>query len=50
MIPLGALTKKPAIQFDWTEQKLKNLARWANRWIWRTVKFEDYSSNFNQKQ
>ena len=50
MIPLGALTKKPVVQFDWTEQKLKNLARWANRWIWRTVKFEDYSSNFNQKQ
>lgn len=50
MIPLGALVKKPVVQFDWTERKLKNLTRWANKWIWRTVKFEDYSSNFNQKQ
>jgi len=36
------LTKKPVIQFDWTAQKLTDMARWANRWIWRTVKFEDY--------
>jgi hypothetical protein len=50
MIPLGALTKKPIIQFDWTEQKLKDLARWANRWIWRTIKFEDYSTNYKNKQ
>lgn len=42
MIPLGALTKTPVVQFDWTLQKLKDMARWANRWIWRTVKFEDY--------
>ena len=45
MIPLGALTKKPVVQFDWTERKLKDLTRWANKWIWRTVKFEDYRSN-----
>jgi len=45
LIPLGALTKKPIVQFDWTEHKLKDLARWANRWIWRTVKFQDYWSN-----
>ena len=42
MLPLGTLTKTPVVQFDWKEQKLKDLARWANRWIWRTVKFEDY--------
>lgn len=45
MIALGAREKKPIIKFDWTEQELRNMARWANRWIWRTVKFEDYKSN-----
>lgn len=49
MIPLGALTKTPIIQFDWTERKLKDLTRWANKWIWRTVKFENYQSNFIQQ-
>jgi len=42
MISLGALTKKPIVQFDWTLRKLTDLARWSNRWIWRSVKFEDY--------
>ena len=42
MIALGALTKTPIVQYDWTAKKLKDVARWANRWIWRTVKFEDY--------
>jgi hypothetical protein len=42
MIALNALQKKPLVRFDWTEQKLKDLARWTNRWIWRTVKFSDY--------
>ena len=45
LIPLGALTKMPIIQFDWTLQKLRDVARWANKWIWRTVKFEDYRCN-----
>lgn len=42
LIALNALVHKPIVRFDWTEQKLKDLARWANKWIWRTVKFEDY--------
>lgn len=42
MIPLNALTKSPLVQFDWTEQRLKDLARWANRWIWRSAKFDEY--------
>lgn len=42
MMALNTLEKKPMIRFDWTEKKLRHLARWANRWIWRTVAFEDY--------
>jgi len=39
---LNTLEKKHMVKFDWTDQKLKDLARWANRWMWRSVKFEDY--------
>jgi hypothetical protein len=42
MIALNALEKKPIIRFDWTEQKLKDMARWANRWMWRKLEFKDY--------
>lgn len=42
VMALNTLEKKPMINFDWTEKKLRDLARWSNRWIWRTVKFEDY--------
>jgi hypothetical protein len=42
LIELGTLEKHPVVRFDWTEQRLRDLARWANRWIWRTVKFCDY--------
>ena len=42
VMALNTLEKKPMVNFDWTEKKLKDLARWSNRWIWRTVKFEDY--------
>lgn len=44
LIALNALDKKPIIRYDWTEQKLRDLARWANRWIWRTVSFADYGT------
>lgn len=42
MIPLGALQKKPVVKFDWTRKKLTDLARWSNRWVWRTVPFAEY--------
>jgi len=39
---LGTLVKKPKVRFDWTEKKLKDMARWANRWLWRNIPFEEY--------
>lgn len=43
LIPLNALDRKPKIAWDWTRERLEAVARWANKWIWRTVpKFEDY--------
>ena len=42
MLALNTLVKRPIIHHDWTEQKLRDLARWSNRWIWRTVPFSEY--------
>lgn len=39
---LNALEKKPHVRFDWTEQKLVDMARWANRRVWRYAPFSDY--------
>lgn len=42
---LNALEKRPHPRFDWTEQKLIDMARWANRRIWRYAPFEDYGAS-----
>lgn len=42
MLALNTLSKKPLIRHDWTEQKLRDMARWANRWLWRSMTFEEY--------
>lgn len=42
MMALNTLEKKPMIRFDWTERKLKDMARWANRWLWRSIQFSEY--------
>lgn len=42
---LNALEKVPHARFDWTVQKLVNVARWANRRIWRYAPFAEYDAN-----
>jgi hypothetical protein len=42
MILLNALKRKPIVRHDWTSHKLTDMARWTNRWIWRTVPFAEY--------
>jgi len=42
-IKLNALQREPHVKFDWTAQKLKDVARWANGFVWRKAPFEDYS-------
>lgn len=43
MMPLNALRRDQfKIAYDWTDQKLKDFARWANRWLWRSVPFNEY--------
>lgn len=39
---LVTLEREPHVRFDWTRQKLKDVARWANTWGWKDRPFEDY--------
>jgi hypothetical protein len=41
-IKLNAAEKVPHARFDWTVQKLKDVERWANKWVWRKGPFEEY--------
>ena len=47
MIALNALEKKPMVRFDWTEVQLLDMARWANRWLWRSVPINEYKPRKN---
>lgn len=42
-IKLNALEREPHVKYDWTSQKLKDVARWANGFVWRKAKFSEYS-------
>lgn len=42
-IKLNALERRPHVRFDWTEQRLKDVARWANGYVWRKAPFAEYS-------
>ena len=41
-IKLNALQKKPHVRFDWTETSLRDVARWANRYLWRYCTLDEY--------
>lgn len=41
-IKLNAPEKKPWVRHDWTERKLKDVARWANGFVWRKAPFSEY--------
>lgn len=42
VMKLNALERRPWVRFDWTEQKLKDVARWANGFVWKRAPFEEY--------
>lgn len=41
-VKLNSLDKAARVRFDWTSQLLTDVARWANRRIWRYAPFSDY--------
>ena len=42
MIKLNASEKKPWVRYDWTDRKLRDVQRWANRYLWKYVDFDGY--------
>ncbi len=47
VMKLNALEKRPWVRHDWTEPKLRAVARWANRRIWRYAPFSEYDGSKN---
>lgn len=45
LMKLNALEKRPHVKFDWTEQLLTDVARWANRRVYKYAPFLDYASS-----
>jgi len=40
---LNAMERKPHPRHDWNVQLLKDVARWANGWVWKKAPFSDYN-------
>ena len=45
IMKLNALRKEPWVRFDWSVRLLKQVQRWANRRLWKTVAFADYDAS-----
>lgn len=41
-IKLNSLTRTPHARHDWTDQLLRDVARWANGWVWKKAPFSEY--------
>lgn len=41
-IKLNALTRTPHVRHDWNDQLLRDVARWANGWVWKKAPFSEY--------
>lgn len=39
---LNALERKPHVRYDWNDQLLRDVARWANGWVWKKAPFSEY--------
>lgn len=42
LMKLNALSRDPWVRYDWTAQKLRDVARWANGWVWKKAPFDEY--------
>lgn len=49
-IALNAMTREPRARFDWTTQRLKDVARWANGWLWRKIPFAEYDRTASKRK
>ncbi len=50
VMALNALSREDImVRYDWSRQALKDVARYYNRWIWRSVTLEDYEPRNGEK-
>lgn len=42
-IKLNSLSRTPHARHDWNEQLLRDVARWANGWVWKKAPFSEYN-------
>lgn len=49
MMKLNALAREPWVRHDWTAQRLKDVARWANGFLWRKTSFADYDRSARKR-
>lgn len=49
-VKLNAPEYRPHVRFDWTEQKLVDVRRWANGFAWRKRPFEEYDRQASKKR
>ena len=47
LIKLNARVKRPWVRFDWTPRLLTDVARWANRHLWRYTDFAGYNRSLH---
>lgn len=47
---LTATNRDPVVRFDWTLQKLRDVARWANGFVWKKAPFSEYSRSMRTRQ
>lgn len=50
LMKLVALEKEPHVRHDWTAERLKAVARWANRRIWRYAPFSAYDGRIKTRE
>lgn len=48
-LDLTAMTREPRGRFDWTSQKMKDVARWANGFLWRKIPFVEYDRSRSKR-
>ena len=48
-LDLNTMTREPRARFDWTVQQLKDVARWANGWLWKQMPFSEYDRSARKR-
>ena len=50
VMKLNARERKPWVRFNWSPQRLKDVQRWVNGWVWRKCSFDEYRPRKQMKR